>query len=119
MGPQNERKQRCIEYAITALELLEKIGDASDVLAPLKAVCGVTLAILNTIEVGMLSRLLLRHTYRCTQAMDRNKESWNEVLDTIHKHRSLFERQISLANSDQISLNLDPELLASIQIYAR
>ena len=52
MGPQNERKQRCIEYVITALELLEKIGDASDVLAPLKAVCGVTLAIINAIKVG-------------------------------------------------------------------
>ena len=119
MGPQNETKQRCMSYATTALELLKEISEAHNVLAPLKAVCGVTLAILNTIEVGMLSRLLLRHTYRCTQAMDRNKEAWKEVLDTIHKHRSLFERQISLTNSDQISLNLDPELLASIQIYAR
>jgi hypothetical protein len=119
VGPQNERKQRCISYGITALELLKEISEANDILAPLKAVCGVTLAILNTIEVGILSRLLLWHTDRCIQAMDRNKEAWREVLDMIHKHRSVFEQQLSLTNSGQIRLDLDPRLFASIQFYAR
>jgi hypothetical protein len=119
MGPQNERKQRCISYGITALGLLKEISEANDILAPLKAVCGVTLAILNTIEVGILSRLLLWHTDRCIQAMDRNKEAWKEVLDTIHKHRSVFEEQLTLTNSGQIRLDLDPKLFASIQLYAR
>jgi hypothetical protein len=63
IGPQNERKQRCISYATTALELLKEISEASDVLVPLKAVCVVTLAILNTIEVGILS-LSLRRLYQ-------------------------------------------------------
>jgi hypothetical protein len=64
MGPQNERKQRCMSYATTALELLKEISEANDILAPLKAVCGVTLAILNTIEVGILS-LSLRRPDQC------------------------------------------------------
>jgi hypothetical protein len=51
IGIPGERKQRCIEWGITALELLREIGDANGVLSPLKAVCGVTLAILNTIKV--------------------------------------------------------------------
>ena len=119
VGPQNERKQRCISYGITALELLKEISEANDILAPLKAVCGVTLAILNTIEVGILSRLLLCHTDRCIQAMDRNKEAWKDVLDTIHNHRSVFEQQLALTNSGQISLDLDPKLFSSIQFYAR
>src|SRR5271170_5052586 len=106
MRIQSERKQRCIARGITALELLKEISEANDILAPLKAVCGVTLAILNTIEVGILSRLLLRHTDRCIQDMDRNKEAWKEVLDIIHKHRSVFEQQLSLTNSGQIRLDL-------------
>jgi hypothetical protein len=36
---------------MTALELLKEISGANDILAPLKAVCGFTLAILNTIKV--------------------------------------------------------------------
>jgi hypothetical protein len=51
--------------------------------------------------------------------MDKNKQAWEEVLDTIHKHRSVFERQLHLANSEQVRRDLDPELLAAIQIYAR
>jgi hypothetical protein len=51
IGVPGERKQRCIEWGITALELLKEIGEANDILSPLKAVCGVTLAILNTIKV--------------------------------------------------------------------
>jgi hypothetical protein len=51
IGVPGDRKQRCIEWGITALELLKEIGDANGVLSPLKAVCGVTLAILNTIKV--------------------------------------------------------------------
>jgi hypothetical protein len=52
IGAQNERKQRCIEWGIMALELLREISEANSILTPLKAVCGVTLAILNTIKVG-------------------------------------------------------------------
>ena len=55
---QSERKQRCIARGITALELLKEISEANDILAPLKAICGVTLAILNTIEVGLFNRVL-------------------------------------------------------------
>ena len=53
IGIQSECKQRCIARGITALELLKEISEANDILAPLKAICGVTLAILNTIEVGL------------------------------------------------------------------
>jgi len=55
MGIQSERKQRCIARGITALELLKEITEANDILSPLKAICGVTLAILNTIEVRLRS----------------------------------------------------------------
>ena len=58
LGLQSERKQRCIARGITALELLKEISEANDILAPLKAICGVTLAILNTIEVGLFNRVL-------------------------------------------------------------
>jgi hypothetical protein len=51
IGVPSERKQRCIEYGITTLELLKEISEANSALRPLKAVCGVTLAILNTIKV--------------------------------------------------------------------
>ena len=52
IGIQSERKQRCIARGITALELLKEITEANDILSPLKAICGITLDILNTMEVG-------------------------------------------------------------------
>ena len=55
MRIQGEHKQRCIARGITALELLKEITEANDILSPLKAICGVTLAILNTIEVRLRS----------------------------------------------------------------
>jgi hypothetical protein len=55
MRIQSERKQRCIARGITALELLKEITEANDILSPLKAICGVTLAILKTIEVRLRS----------------------------------------------------------------
>jgi hypothetical protein len=55
IGAQSERKQRCIEWGITAVELLREISEANGVLAPLKAVCGLTLAILNTIKASLIS----------------------------------------------------------------
>lgn len=64
IGIQSERKERCIARGITALELLKEISEASGVLAPLKAICGVILAVLNTIEVGLIYVLLLRCTHR-------------------------------------------------------
>jgi len=119
VDPQNERKQRCIKYGITALELLKEISEANNVLAPLKAVCVVTLMILNTIKAGILSLSFPRHTDRCIQAMEKNKEAWKELLGIIDRHHSVFEKQLAVTNSEQISLDLDPELLASIQLYAR
>jgi hypothetical protein len=51
---QNERKQQCIAHAITTLELLKEIDVVNGVLSPLKAICEVTLVILNMIEVDLL-----------------------------------------------------------------
>jgi hypothetical protein len=102
-----------------ALELLREISEANGVLAPLKAVCGLTLVILNTIKVGLVSFLLLRYTHRCIQAIDSNKEAWKEVLDSIHKHHSVFEQQLHSTNPEQMRRDLDPKLLAAIQIYAQ
>jgi hypothetical protein len=50
--------------------------------------------------------------------MENNKEAWKEVLDTIHKHRSVFE-QLDLTNVEQLRRDLHPKLLAAIQVYAR
>ena len=119
MGIQSERKQRCIARGITALELLKEITEANDILSPLKAICGVTLAILNTIEVSFSSLLPARHPNRWIQAMDNNKEAWKEVLDTIHKHRGVFEQQLDSTNLEQMRRELDPKLLTAIQVYAR
>jgi len=116
---QNERKQRCIAHGITALDLLKEISEASGVPAPLQEICGVTSAILNAIEVDWLYLSLLLHADQCIQAMDTNKEAWKEVLDTIHKHRGMFEQHLHSANLDLMRPNLDPRLLVSIQIYAR
>jgi hypothetical protein len=55
MDIQNERKQQCIARGIAALEFLKEINEATGVLLPHKAICGATLAILNTIEVDLLS----------------------------------------------------------------
>ena len=101
-----------------ALELLKEISEAHGVLAPLKAIYGVTLAILNMIEVDLVPLLLLRHTDRCIQAMDNDKETWKEVSDTIHRHRGVFEQQLN-SNPDQMTPDIDPKLLAAIKIYAR
>ena len=57
---QNEQKQRCIDHGIMALKLLKEISEVNDALSALEAICGVTLVILNTIEVDMVSLLLLR-----------------------------------------------------------
>ena len=57
MNVQNERKQRCIELGITALELLKEIRGTN---GALEAICRATLAILNMIKVIMVSLLLLR-----------------------------------------------------------
>ena len=51
--------------------------------------------------------------------MDNNKEAWKEVLDTIHKHRGVFEQQLDSTNLEQMRRGLDPKLLAAIQVYAR
>jgi hypothetical protein len=51
--------------------------------------------------------------------MDNNKEAWNEVLETIDKHRSVFKQQLDSTNMEQIRRDLHPKLLAAIQIYAR
>jgi hypothetical protein len=57
MDIQNERKQRCIELGITAVELLKEIRGAN---GALEAICRVTSAILDMIKVIMVSLLLLR-----------------------------------------------------------
>jgi hypothetical protein len=116
---QNELKQQCIAHGITALELLKEISEGNGVLASLKAISGVTLAILNTIEVDLLSLSLLRRTDRYIQDMDSNKEAWKEVSNTLHKNRDVFEQQLHSVTLDQIRPDLDRKLLASIQIYAR
>jgi 5-methylthioribose kinase len=67
----------------------------------------------------LASLLLLRYTQSSIQAMDNNKEAWKEVLETIHKHRSVFKQQLDTTNMEQMTRNLDPNLLAAIQIYAR
>lgn len=46
------KKKLCIAYGTRALELLEKISDMTDVLAPMKIICGATLNVLKTVEVG-------------------------------------------------------------------
>ncbi len=51
--------------------------------------------------------------------MDSNNEAWKEVLDAIHKHRSVFEQQLHSTDPEQMRRDLDPKLLAAIQIYAR
>jgi hypothetical protein len=118
IGAPGERKQRCIEYGITALEILKEITEANGVLSPLKAVCGVTLAILNTIKVRFLL-LLVTNPHRYIQAVDNNKDAWKQVLDTIHKHRNVFKEQLDSTNVQEIRQDLHPKLLAAIQIYAR
>ena len=57
MDIQNERKQRCIELGITAVELLNETKGAN---VALEAICRVTSAILDMIKVIMVSLLLLR-----------------------------------------------------------
>ena len=51
--------------------------------------------------------------------MDSNKEAWKEVLDTIHKHRDVFEQQLDSTDLEQMRRDLDRKLLAAIQVYAR
>jgi hypothetical protein len=51
--------------------------------------------------------------------MDSNKEAWKEVLNTIHKHRGVFEEQLDSTNLEHMRRVLDPKLLAAIQVYAR
>jgi hypothetical protein len=116
---QIDRQQRCIAHGITALELLKAISEANRVLGSLKAISGVTLAILNTIEVDLLSLSLLRHTDRCIQDLDTNEQAWKEAFNTLHKHHNVFEQRLHLANLDQMRPDLDRKLLISIQIYAR
>lgn len=47
------RKELCIGYATTALEFLKENSEVNDMLAPLKVICGATLNVLRTIEVGI------------------------------------------------------------------
>lgn len=51
--------------------------------------------------------------------MDSNQEAWKDVVDTIHTHHGVFEQQLDSPNLEQMSRDLDPKLLAAIQIYAR
>lgn len=46
-----EKKKQYLAAGITVLKHLKEISEASGVLAPLKAACGATTAILETIEV--------------------------------------------------------------------
>jgi hypothetical protein len=116
MGIHNERKQRCIELGITAVELLKEIRGANGALEP---ICRLTLAILNTIKVFMVSLLLLWHTDRRIQDMDSDKDVWKDVLDTIRKHHSIFAQQLHLTSRDRMKPFFDPKLHAAIRAYAR
>ena len=116
MDIQNERKQRCIELGITAVELLNETKGAN---VALEAICRVTLAILNMIKVDMVSLLLRRHTDRRIQDMDSNKEVWKEVLEAIHKHHGAFAQQVHLTSRDRMKPCFDPKFRAAIRAYAR
>ena len=116
MDIQNERKQRCIELGITAVELLKEIRGAN---VALEAICRLTLAILNMVKVDMVSLLLRRHTDRRIQDMDSNKEVWKDVSEAIHKHHGGFAQQVHLTSRDRIKPCFDPKFRAAIRAYAR
>ena len=97
---QNERKQQCITRGMMALKLLKEIGEANDVLAPLKAICGVTLAILNMIEVGLLlfryCRILINVFRLWILTMKCGRRCWILFINIVTCSNSSFTRRIRM-----------------------
>jgi hypothetical protein len=49
--------------------------------------------------------------------MERNKEAWNEVHDTISRHKANFEEQLKRLEAADMAPDLDSPLIGPIKTY--
>ncbi|KIM19511.1 hypothetical protein M408DRAFT_31158 [Serendipita vermifera MAFF 305830] len=105
----NERNptyQVTLDGSIYFFDTLRQVSEATELLAPLKAVCGVIVKALET-----------------TRAMHANKDEWGNLMDKIQKMQDTIEGQINRLQKDgKLSyspLTTDPAAVAPLRDFTK
>jgi hypothetical protein len=87
-----------------ALELLKSIGDANEVLAPLKAVCGGLKVLVDTAEASYCHLVQLFPCLRPIQAIQRNDEDLRDRSISLHRQLEALEQQDKMLSASELNL---------------
>jgi hypothetical protein len=86
-----------------ALELLKSIGDANEVLAPLKAVCGGLKVLVDTSEASYCHLVQLFPYLRLIQAIQRNDEDLLDLSIRLHRQLEALEQQDKMLSASELN----------------
>ncbi|KIM26699.1 hypothetical protein M408DRAFT_25176 [Serendipita vermifera MAFF 305830] len=94
------RKQKYLAWGETIFTGLKSISEASAVLAPLKAVCGIMKTVLHTI-----------------QELEKNKRDWVDILQTLQSHHDTFLAQLERITLENVADEENSPFFGPIRSY--
>ena len=97
-------KTDAIQNAGKLFEVLQSVGDASNLLSPLKALCGILKIATDMAVVGncLLIRTILRQVYPL-QFLYKNGEDLQDLADKLEQQKKSIEQEIGELSSPEFS----------------
>lgn len=89
-----------IGRGILFLKLTKDVSEASEILAPLKAACGATVTLLESI-----------------QAVGENKDAWRELVISIKRHLSTLNQQLDRIGDPHLSQGMETAFTVPVVEY--
>ncbi|CCA75075.1 related to F-box and wd40 domain protein, putative-Talaromyces stipitatus [Serendipita indica DSM 11827] len=101
-SPVVEENSKWIDRGILFLNVAQGISESSDLLAPLKAACGATITLLESINSSTA-----------------NQDAWSHLVTSIKRHQRALIQQLGRLEMDKATLGNASQLMQLIEDYQR